>query len=351
MPRRSRIPPNRRPGLAIAGLAPHAVERHGDLSIGPAASEFADRLDGARRRARRAATGLHPRHAKLAVPAAGPVDQQHDLVGRTVEVADDLVDQDMNETLLGARVRRRRIPGRGQILGEPHQDRAVDPGASGGDGAQLLDPALNRDDLFQGAVPARLQLAGDKTLGGVDQFVPARRQARLVARRFEVALRRGDDFVRRPLDLIRGENGGFDGAIGDGFEKLQGDGAIDANAASPDAQSGPDMRVVATTLVPMSVAFSHAVEHAHHPAAPSAAHKAGQQRASAARRFACAVALHIGVLQQQLLVVLVLAPGDVGGVIVAQQNRPLLARGFLKPLTLWARPSTIRVRCAFLPNA
>jgi hypothetical protein len=215
------------------------------ISIGPAAGELADRLNGARRSARRAATGLNPRHAKLAVPAAGPVDQKYDLVGRIVEVADNLVDQDMNETLLGARVRRRRIPGRWQILGKPHQDRAVDPGASGGDGAQLLNPALNRDDLVQGAVPARLQLADDKTLGGVDRFVPASREARLVARRFEVALRRRDDIAGRPLDLVGGEDGGFDGAIGDGFEKLQGDRAIYANAAGPDAQSGPYMRIVA----------------------------------------------------------------------------------------------------------
>ena len=169
------------------------------------------------------------------------MDQQHDLVGRVVEVADDLLDQDMDEALLGARVGRRRVPGRRQIVGE-----LASSAARSILGERRRSPAVPRSDArsrppSQGAVPARLQFARDEALGGVDQFVSARREARFIARRFEVALRRGDDVVCRAFDLIRSEDGGFDGAIGDCLEDLQGDGAIDPNAADADAQAGADM--------------------------------------------------------------------------------------------------------------
>jgi hypothetical protein len=50
------------------------------------------------------------------------------------------------------------------------------------------------------------------------------------------------------------------------------------------------------------------------------------------------------------MVVLKLLPADVAGMIVAQQDVPFVS-GFAKPLTLRARPSTMYVRCALLPNA
>ena len=236
------------------------------------------------------------------MPTAGPVDQQHDLFGGLVEIADDLLDQDMDEALLGPGVGCRRVPGRWQVMGEPRQGGSIDLRAGGRGRTQVLDAAFDLGDPFQSAVPARLQFARDEPLGGVDQLVSTGREARLVARRFEIALRRGDDVVRRALDLIRSEDRGFDGAVGDGLEQLQSDGAIDPNATGADAQAGAHVPVVAAALIAMRVAFPHAVEHAHHSAAPAAAHEASQQGAPAARRFASAVALHVGVLQQELLV-------------------------------------------------
>jgi len=58
---------NRRPGLAVASLATHAVERHGDVAVTPAAGEFADRLNGARRGTSWTPIGLHLRHPQSSI--------------------------------------------------------------------------------------------------------------------------------------------------------------------------------------------------------------------------------------------------------------------------------------------
>lgn len=86
------------------------------------------------------------------------------------------------------------------------------------------------------------------------------------------------------------------------------------------------MGIVAAASIAVGGTLRHAVEDAHHPAATAAAHQPGQERAAAAGGFARAALLHVGVLEEQLLVVLVLLPADVGGVVVAQQHVPLLLR-------------------------
>ena len=52
---------DRRPGLTVAGLATHPVERDGELTIRPVSGKFADNVDGSRRYvAFRLPTILHP---------------------------------------------------------------------------------------------------------------------------------------------------------------------------------------------------------------------------------------------------------------------------------------------------
>jgi hypothetical protein len=94
---------DRCPGLAIAGLATHAVERHCDTSVTPTAGKLADRLDGAWRREHRSPVDLYFRHADLAVTAASPMDQQRHSArstpsrrwrgGKSIEVFDAAADQ------------------------------------------------------------------------------------------------------------------------------------------------------------------------------------------------------------------------------------------------------------------
>ena len=95
---------DRRPGLAVASLAAHPVERHGDFSIRPVAGEPTQDVDGGRHSIGRVSTGPDARNPHFAMTPAGPVDQQHSLVGRVLELADNLLDEDMDEPLLGTGV-------------------------------------------------------------------------------------------------------------------------------------------------------------------------------------------------------------------------------------------------------
>ena len=45
-----------------------------------------------------------------------PMDQQDRLIGGVVQVADDLLHQDVDQALLGGCIGRRRVPSRGQIV-------------------------------------------------------------------------------------------------------------------------------------------------------------------------------------------------------------------------------------------
>lgn len=156
-------------------------------------------------------------------------------------------------------------------------------------------------------------------------------------RGLEFPLDGGGDLLPRTLDLIRSEDRRFHGAIGDGLQDPQGDRTIDPNSTDADAQPRAHVRVVAAALVAMSIALRLTVEDTHHPAAASAPHQPGQERASTARRLARTVLLHMGVLEQKALVVFVVLPADVAGMIVAQQDVPLFA-GLVDPADL-AGPS------------
>ena len=75
-------------------------------------------------------------------------------------------------------------------------------------------------------------------------------------------------------------------------------------------------------MVAVSMARLRAIEHPHRAAATAAAHQSGQQGSAAAGRLAIGPALHMGILRDQLLVLLVLFPADIAKVVIAQQDVP-----------------------------
>jgi hypothetical protein len=67
-------------------------------------SKFADNLDSGWRHVARVSAGLDAGNAHLGVTSTGPMNQQHGLVSHIIEITDDLLDQDMDETPLGPRI-------------------------------------------------------------------------------------------------------------------------------------------------------------------------------------------------------------------------------------------------------
>lgn len=146
--------PDRRPGLTVAGFATHPVERHSEFAVRPMTGKFAERIDGGGRHVARIPARLDARDANFGMAATGPMDQQHSFVGGFVELADDLLNHDMDQTLLGARVGRGGIPSRWQIVGKLKKKRAIDLWRRRRRGAQLLDAMLQLRHALQRAVPA-----------------------------------------------------------------------------------------------------------------------------------------------------------------------------------------------------
>ncbi len=97
----------------VRRFAPHTVHGHGEFPIGPLSAELANHLDRARMSIIRGTPGSHAGHADLGVAPTGPVDGDHGLLGRIVEIEDHLTHEDTSQPLFRPRVRARRVPRRG----------------------------------------------------------------------------------------------------------------------------------------------------------------------------------------------------------------------------------------------
>jgi hypothetical protein len=74
----------------VADLSDTAISRPGHW-----AGELAQYIDRGRHSIGRVSTGPDARNPHFAMTPAGPVDQQHGLVGCVIEVVDNLLDEDM----------------------------------------------------------------------------------------------------------------------------------------------------------------------------------------------------------------------------------------------------------------
>jgi hypothetical protein len=126
------------------------------------------------------------RQSVLSVGASHPVQGQYDLSRAVVEIGDSFVDEGAYDPFLEPRVRRRGRPDRLEVLGE----RVERDGRKGGTGRGRImvgDARLAGGHADQGAVPARLELAGDKAVLGIGRVILPEGAIGRVARRLEVA--------------------------------------------------------------------------------------------------------------------------------------------------------------------
>ena len=122
----------RRPRLALAGAHAHAIERRGDVLVGPARRHAAHHRQRLVRRAAAVLAGPGLPDTEFRVLAASPVDHQDHLTRGLVHVGDDVLDQGADQPLAGAGGGAGRVPGGREILGEPGEVRRI-----GGRGRRL----------------------------------------------------------------------------------------------------------------------------------------------------------------------------------------------------------------------
>ena len=97
-----RADPMSRPGLALTGWQPHAVQRGGDILVRPAGCHAADDGQSVVRGAAVMLARARLAEPKLRVLPALPMDGKNDLAGLFIKVSGDLVDQRPQELLTGA---------------------------------------------------------------------------------------------------------------------------------------------------------------------------------------------------------------------------------------------------------
>jgi hypothetical protein len=100
------------------------------------------------------------------VAAAVPVQHEHNLARRIVDVDDDFVDQDPDDVLLQAHVGGRVVPERGQVLRQRLQRAGVDLLRGDRAGIEGRHPGLQVVDAFQCRVPRASRAAATKRCAG-----------------------------------------------------------------------------------------------------------------------------------------------------------------------------------------
>jgi hypothetical protein len=176
-----------------------------------------------------------PRQPVLGVGAAHPVDGDHDLCARVVQVSDGLVDDGAHDPFLQPDVCVGRRPHALQVPGELGEGNGRESDLRRGGGIMLGDPPLDLGDAYQCPVPPGFQFAGDQAILRIGGVVLTQRAVGSVARGLEIADERIPGFVPAHGRLRLGRLCGVDcGGLHDG-EQRRLDDVVDTQAAEGDA--------------------------------------------------------------------------------------------------------------------
>jgi hypothetical protein len=176
--------------------------------------------------------------------------------------------------------------------------------------------------VFQSVSNARHQ-----AVAGIDLQVAALRQLGLVAGALDLSTPQAISFLDPGLDFLLDREGDLQGQRRNGFDQQLADGSIDASAVNHLAWRFAALLCAAVAfVVGDELSALSVVGHAHGVAAKATQRQSLQQGQPCASWTAMVGVPHLLVLPQLPLVVLVLFPGDVAGVGVAQQGVPLLLR-------------------------
>src|SRR6266699_2619350 len=305
------------PGLALAGRHSHSVQRGGDVLIGPSACHAAhdgERLLGC-------ATPVFPGSrlvdAQLGMLAALPVDDEHDLTGRLVDIDDDLSDQCPHQSLARPHHGSRRLPCRREIIGQSGE---VGTHIVGIRHLHSIEPLPATLDTLQRSLPRLLQLRCDQAIVGVASGIAAFSERCIVLGLLQLQL--GDTppvlilVFEHPFGLLSR----LDRHWRYGAQHLGRDGLVDALAG--DAQATPLAQLHVRLFAPVDrPRIATGVENAEPTTAARTADETGQQGAPASSRLRVPNPA-VGVAREQRLIAFVLRPTDVALVMILDEYLP-----------------------------
>ncbi|MGG5890780.1 hypothetical protein ACLF3G_27165 [Falsiroseomonas sp. HC035] len=151
--------PLARPAVAVAGLQAIAVEDAGNYVVLDEERQDTHGLDHISGRAV-ALSAPAPWQAVFGMGAAHPVDGEHDLRRRIIEIGNRLVDHGAHDPLPQSGIGRWGGPHRLQILGERLERHRRKRGLRRAGGVMLADPAFDAANAFKRQVPPRFEFTG-----------------------------------------------------------------------------------------------------------------------------------------------------------------------------------------------
>src|SRR5262245_41029695 len=305
------------PGLALAGRHSHSVQRRGDVLIGPSpchAANDGERLLGC-------TTPVFPgsrlADAQLGMLTALPVDDEHDLPGRIVDIDDDLGDQCPHQSLARPHRGSRCLPCRREIIGQTGElgTRIVGVGD-----LHSIEPLPATLDTLQRGLPRLLQLRRDQAIVGVTSSIAAFSQRRIVLGLLQLQLGDAPPVLilvsEHPVGLLSR----LDRHRRHSPQHLGRDGLVDAFAG--DAQASPLPQLYVRLFAPVDRPWiATGVENAEPTTAARTADETGQQGAPAAPGLRVPNPA-VGVARKQRLIALELRPADVALVMILDEHLP-----------------------------
>jgi len=268
--------------------------------------------------------GLGFAHAQLRVLSTAPVNHEHDITRRVVDIDDDLLNERADEPLLRAHLRARCAP-RCLKIGGQHLQSFL------GYTRRLLLCAGGQAGLAvaqarHGGVPPSFKLSGYQSVVRIHRFITSRRKLDFVLGLLPLQREGALAFIVLKSCIALGHEGSFHCDGLDGNKDLPCNGVVRTPRAKRDAWGQAVHGVARAAGVAWLGNAASTVGYLQHATAAPAAKKSCQQRAPPAPRLRAARPLGERVAGQARLGLLELLPGDVGLVVIAQEHRPCLHR-------------------------
>src|SRR5260370_21235633 len=160
----------RRPGLALASWQSHSVQRGSDVLIRPTAGHGGDDGERLLRSMTAVLAGSWFTDAQLGMLTAFPVDDEHDLTGRLVDIGDNLRDQRPYQSLARPHRGPLRLPRCREIVGQFCEVRMSIVGIRR---LHLIESLLATLDALQCSLPRLLPLCCNQPIIGVASRIAA----------------------------------------------------------------------------------------------------------------------------------------------------------------------------------
>ena len=317
------------PVIAFSGFQSQSIQEACDVFVCPRFRHFSDEFDSGFLGGVAVGSDFVFVCPQRGMDSALPVDSHFDVSTHVVNIDDDFLDDGTQDSLFEIGGAGGMIPGFLKIPAETEQLFFLVGAWSGGRFGLGFEAGFCFGNFCERRVPPLLQFRSHESVGGIDRVVLTTGVPGFVANPVQGEFQRTTLLLVLRVDVFKGAERGFDAEGLAGFENQAGDGTLDFHSSEAEAGGAPLFFVSGLAVVSRSATVATTVAHMELVSALGAAEQSGQKCATV---FRCPVDGLMGfgsVGCEDALVFHIPIPSDVAGMVVFEQDLPLVHREFV----------------------